>query len=230
MKTLRLLCTASAWAAVWLCNPLSVSAQSAVVDPSYSWVGYMNVYNLVGGNSAGSYLWGSPWGVADLPAAWIGTELRLAPNTSTWNPSDPYWVNNGQPNKWLEANFYVDMGTAWGGQTVTFSGSTLENSLVAPYNAVAFVKEFTPGYGWVGMNTQTLQSGTAFSVSRAIGAGNIAQFGFMVTGPNADPATVAGLGQVRIAVIPESGTLALMGLGWVALGLRCLRRDAASRC
>ena len=32
----------------------SASAQNAVVDPSLSWLGYMNVYNLVGGNSQGS--------------------------------------------------------------------------------------------------------------------------------------------------------------------------------
>ena len=200
----------------------SASAQNAVVDPSLSWLGYMNVYNLVGGNSQGSYLWGSPWAVPDLPAVWSPTEVRLGPNVSTWNPADPYWVSGGQPNKWMEANLYVDMGTAWGGQTVTFSGTTLENSLVAPYTAVAFVKEFTSGYGWVGMTTAPLSSGSGFSVSRMIAPGNITQFGFMLMGPNADPATVEGLGKVRIEVIPEPGLPALFGLG--ALGLWVGRR------
>lgn len=35
----------------------------------------------------------------------------------------------------------------------------------------------------------------------------------MLTGPNADPAAVEALGQVRIAVVPEPGVAALLGLG-----------------
>ncbi|MCX7867904.1 MAG: PEP-CTERM sorting domain-containing protein [Limisphaera sp.] len=41
----------------------------------------------------------------------------------------------------------------------------------------------------------------------------------MLTGPNADPATVDNFGKVRIAVIPEPAVLALLGLGavtWLA--------------
>lgn len=224
MKSICALLTCGAVAA-WLGISASPAlAQNAVVDPSYTWLGYMNVYDLVGGNSAGSYLWGSPWAVADLPAAWVGQELRLSPNVSTWNPGDPYWVNNGQPNKWLEANFYVDMGPAWGGQTVSFSGVSLENSLVAPYTAVAFIKEFTSGYGWVGMTTAALSTGAPFSVSRSIAPGNITQFGFMLQGPNADPATVAALGQVRIAMIPEPQVLGLLLPGILAVSLWARRR------
>ncbi|NGO40019.1 PEP-CTERM sorting domain-containing protein [Limisphaera ngatamarikiensis] len=215
MKALRYVTTTAVVAGVLSLTSLRVCAdQTGSVDPSLTWLGYMNVYDLVGGNSQGNYLWGSSWGVSDLPATWSGSELVLRPNTSTWNPSDPYWVTpGGQPNKWLEANFYVDMGTAWGGQTVTFSGQTVDNTLVSPYSAVAFIKEFTSSYGWVGMSTAPLSSGSPFLVSRPIGAGNVVQFGFMLTGPNADPAAVEALGQVRIAVVPEPGAAALLGLG-----------------
>ncbi|MEJ5237474.1 PEP-CTERM sorting domain-containing protein [Limisphaera sp. VF-2] len=219
MKTLRtLLASGLLFGAFGSLTPLA-SAQNAVVDPSLSWSGWMNVYELSGGNSQGNYLWGSGWAVNDLPAVWSATEVRLGPNVNTWNPSDPYWVVNGQPNKWMEANLYVDMGTAWGGQAVSFSGTTLENSLVGPYTAVAFIKEFTSSYGWVGMTTAALSSGQPFSVNRTIAPGNVTQFGFMLTGPNADPATVDNFGKVRIAVIPEPAVLALLGLGaviWLA--------------
>jgi len=224
MKKLRVLSLALALAAVLSLGNVRLTAQTGSVDPGLSWLGWMNVYELVGGNSAGNYLFGQAWDVNDLPALWLGTELVLSPNTSTWNPSDPYWVNNGQPNKWMEANFYVDMGTAWGGQTVTFSGQTVDNSLVAPYGAVAFIKEFTSSYGWVGMDPAPLNSGSPFTVTRTIAAGNVVQFGFMLTGPNADPATVESLGQVRIAVGPEPAMATLVGLGLATLALRRSRQ------
>lgn len=224
MKTLRSLFWAGFLAVVLSVGSDRLSAQTGSVDPGLSWLGWMNVYELVGGNSAGNYLFGQAWAVSDLPALWSGSELVLSPNTSTWNPADPYWVNNGQPNKWMEANFYVDMGTAWGGQTVTFSGQTVDNSLVAPYSAVAFIKEFTSSYGWVGMDTAPLNSGSPFTVARTIAPGNVAQFGFMLTGPNADPATVQTLGRVRIAVVPEPAMAALVGLGLASLALRRSRQ------
>jgi len=188
------------------------------VTPGSPWSGWMNVYELVGGNAQGNYLWGSGWGIADLPAVLSGGTLTLSPNVSTWNPSDPYWVSGGQPNKWMEANFYVDAGTSMGGTSLTFSGNTIANTLVTPYSAVAFIKEFTSTYGWVGMTTSPLTGGSGFSITRDIAAGNIAQYGFMTLGPNADPATVSLWGQVVIAVVPEPavGALLLLGLATVA--------------
>lgn len=207
-------------AALVLTGVAASQAANVGVTPGSPWGGWMNVYDLVGGNTQGSYLWGSGWGTADLPAVISGGTLTLGPNTSTWNPSDPYWVNGGQPNKWLEANFYVDAGTSMGGTTVTFSGNTIANTLAAPYSSLAFIKEFTSGYNWIGMTTQPLVGGTPFSITRDIGAGNIAQYGFMTLGPNADPATVGTWGQVVIAVVPEPAAGALLLLGLAGLALR----------
>lgn len=200
-------------------------AANVYVDPASAWGGFMNVYDLGAGQTQGGYLWGSGWATTDLPAGFTATALTLSPNVSTWNPADSYWVASGQPNKWMEANYYVDVGTSFAGSPVTFMGDTLSSSLVAPYTALAFIKEFTPGYGWVGMDSAPLVAGNSFSVSRTIGAGNIAQYGFILQGPNADPATVSALGTAVIAVIPEPASGALLALG--LLGIWAGRRARA---
>ncbi len=186
-------------------SALVARSQTTVqVDSTQPWVGYMNVYNNNGG-SEGAYQFGSSWGTSALTAYFVGTNyMGIIPNTNVWNPLDPYWVNtNTVPytgNKWMEANFYVDVGTAFQGQSVTFVGNPLTNSLVSPYTSLAVIKEFAPGYSFIGMTTATLTPGVPFSVNRAIGAGNITQYGFITTGPDADPATVASLGMVAVAV------------------------------
>ncbi|MCS7337880.1 MAG: PEP-CTERM sorting domain-containing protein [Verrucomicrobiae bacterium] len=207
MKKLMKLAAFNLLAAVALAN-----AATFTVDPSLSWFGWMNVWSIENG-SQGSYLWGSPWALTDLRAYMTSTTLTLAPNTNTYNPSDPYWVNpDGSGAKWMEANILIDLGTAYGGQTVTFTGYTIANTLVGPYSSIAFIKEFTPGYGWVGMTTTSLVGGAPFTVSRDISPGNIAQFGFMTTGPNANPNTADQLGTV-IILAPEPSAMVVLGLG-----------------
>src|SRR6478752_7426232 len=101
---------------------ISASAQTTLqVDSTKPWIGYMNVYNISGG-AQGGYVFGSGWGTPALTAFFTGTSTAtLLPNTNVWNPNDPFWVNtNTVPasgNKWMEANFYVDVGTALAGQT-----------------------------------------------------------------------------------------------------------------
>jgi len=193
---------------------LRAQAQTTLqVDSTKNWVGYMNVYALSGGGQ-GSYQFGNGWATNMLTAYFNGTSTAtLVPNTNVWNRNDPYWVNtNTVPdsgNKWMEANFYVDTGFTLAGQTVTFTGNVLNNTLVSPYTALAFIKEFGPGYSYVGMTTAPLSTGN-FTVTRPIGAGNICQYGFMTLGPDADPATAASLGKVVLAVNNADPSLSTM--------------------
>ena len=195
------------------------SQTTVQVDSTKPWVGYMNVYNNAGGTQGG-YMFGSAWGTGDLTAFFEGTnDVTIIPNTNQWHVLDPYWVNtNTVPYsgaKWMEANFYVDVGAAFAGQTVTFTGNVFSNTLVAPYVSQAFIKEFAPGYAYVGMTTAPLVTGSPFTVVRSINPGNIAQYGFITTGPNANPATVASLGKAVVAVNnsdPSVATLASQAL------------------
>lgn len=186
------------------------------VDSTKPWQGYMNIYNLSSG-SQGDYIYGSPWELPDLRGFFTdATYLTLTPCSNVFNITDSFWTNpDGTPNKWMEASFYVDVGTDFQGQTVTFNGSTLTNTLVSPYSSVAVIKEFAPGYAFVGQTTAALIPGEPFTVTRTIGAGNIAQYGFVTTGPDANPTNFADLGQVVIAVNNQDPSLS--GLAGQAL-------------
>ena len=190
------------------------SQTTVQVDSTKPWVGYMNWY-VNNGGTQGAFVTGSGWGTAALTAYFNGTNnVTIIPNTNCWNARDPYWVNtNTVPYsgaKWMEANFYADVGTAFAGQTVTFVGDVLTNSLVDPYVSQAFIKEFAPGYTYVGMTTAPLVAGSPFTVVRSINPGNIAQYGFITTGPDADPATIASLGKAVVAVNNADPSLATL--------------------
>lgn len=63
MKALRYVTTTAVVAGVLSLTSLRVCAdQTGSVDPTLTWLGYMNMYDLVGGNSQGNYLWGSSGG------------------------------------------------------------------------------------------------------------------------------------------------------------------------
>jgi hypothetical protein len=186
------------------------------VDSTQQWLGYMNVWQT---NGTG-YEFGNAWATADLrgafvptnsPSGWpLNTALVLRPNTNTYNPTNIYWNNpDGSPTKVLEANFYRDVFTNYGGQTVTFTGTLLSNTIpglvdghpATGWEVLAVVKEFTaPAYGWVGMNSVPLTAPGPFTVSRAIPAGGICQYGFIVKGPNTAPGSANSLTGVGILV------------------------------
>jgi hypothetical protein len=204
--------TALAICAVFGAAVQGYSQSTVQVDSTKNWVGYMNVY-AISDSGEGGYMFGNAWGTAALTAYFSGTNsITITPNTNCWNPLDNYWVNtNTVPYsgaKWMEANFYVDVGQSLAGQTVTFVGNVITDTLAAPYVSQAFIKEFTSGYGYVGMTTASLVSGSPFTVTRAISPGNVTQYGFITTGPDADPATLATLGKAVIAVNNADPSLA----------------------
>jgi hypothetical protein len=203
---------------------ISTNAQTTVgVDPSATWIGYMNVSELP--SNGGAYLWGSSWGTADLNATFSGPVLTLTPNTSIDRdvPNDPYWWvggAGGAPNKNMAASMYVQ-NDALAGQSVTFTGDVLANTLVSPYTSIVFIKAFAPDYSSFTTTSTPLVNGV-FSITLATGPGTHVQYGFDTVGPDARLATIAVLGFAQITAVPEPSTLALLGLGF--LGTMILRR------
>jgi hypothetical protein len=182
------------------------------VDPTQGWIGYMNVFDLPA--DGGGYQFGSTWGTADLQASFAGSDLTLGPCTNVWETTDTYWVQADglTPNKTMDANMYVQ-NNALAGQTVTFEGDTLANTLVSPYTCVAFIKDYNASYALVGESSTVLNPGQEFDISLATLAGDNIQYGFEMIGPDANPVTAASLGLIEVAPVPEPSTLALAAIG-----------------
>ncbi len=177
------------------------------VDPSSSWMGYMNVFELPA--NGGAYLWGSPWGVEDLRANFSGTVLTLSPNT-IGDPNEYWYIGGGAPgnpgNKIMAASMYVEppAGTL-ANQTVTFSGEVLENTLTSAHTVVAFIKDFAPDYSSFNVVSVPLEPGP-FSITLTTegNPGRHVQYGFEMVGVNVWETDVEPFGEVKVAVAAPS--------------------------
>ncbi|MCU0771808.1 MAG: immunoglobulin domain-containing protein [Verrucomicrobia bacterium] len=210
-------------AACFMGFAIFANAVTVKVDSTKTWLGFNNV---IGTNGWSSYQFGSPWALPDLratfyptnvPTGWpLRTSGVLQVNTNTYAPGTGappdtnYWnYSDGTANKLIEANLYVDAGTNYGGDTVTFQGTVLSNTIpmntigglptVSParWQVVAFIKEFSAPGVLTGITETTNLSAGAFSINRAIPAGYIAQYGFKTFGPNTGPGSpdaLTGLG------------------------------------
>lgn len=191
------------------------------VDSTLPWQGYVNAWETNGTTYATGFVY-PPEAVRGefIPAessGWpLNTLLILRPNVGTYNPDDPFWnAPDGTPNKVLEANFYRDVGTGFAGQEVTFEGTVTTNNIPEPtdgpasgWQVVAFIKEFTTSYGFIGITTAPLVEGQPFSVSRPIGANSVCQYGFYLFGPNTAPDSAAAL--TAVGVVVEDADPAIM--------------------
>jgi hypothetical protein len=181
----------------------------------------MNVSELP--SNGGGFVFGSSWGTADLTAVFSGPGLTLGPNTI--NDPNPFWYTpSGGPgamgNKIMDANFYVEDNSLFG-QSVTFQGSVLSNSLTSAHTAVAFIKDFAPDYSsFVGVSIPLAPGPFSISLNTIPLAGRHVQFGFTVNGPNVWSTDVGPYGNVLIASVPEPAAAALAGLALAAIGLR----------
>jgi hypothetical protein len=200
-------------------------AVTLTVDPGASWLGFMNVSELPA--NGGTYVFGQAWGTADLQATFSGPVLTLAPNTIA-DPAEFWYIGGGGPgapgNKIMDANFYQEMTGPLAGQTVTFTGEVLANSLTLAHTAVAFVKDFAPDYSSSITMTVALSPGV-FSVSLDTinDPARHVQFGFQMIGPNVWATDVASFGDVDITAIPEPSFAALVLLGIAGLAVRRLK-------
>src|SRR5262245_24826117 len=201
-------------AALVLCGVTSRGDVTVKVDSTKPWQGFNNVTQT---NGFASYVFGSGWATADLRANFIPTNSPsgwpfslvgvMRPNTNTYNPSNAFWnLPSGTANKLIEANWYVDVFTNFQAQTVTFQGTIISNNIplaettglpgVLPsgsWQVIAFIKEFTSTYGFIGTTTTTNLAAGAFSISRPIGPGRVCQYGFSTYGPNCAPGSPESL-------------------------------------
>ncbi len=190
---------------------------NVTVNPGLPWLGYMNVFETP--ENGGGYVFGSPWGTADLVAYFTGPVLTLAPNSV--NDPNPFWyVGGGGPgalgNKIMDANMYVEDDTL-AGQTVKFAGQVLSNSFVAGYTSVAFIKDFAPDYSSFVQTTVPLTPGP-FSLTLAATPGHHIQYGFETVGRNVWITDAPSKGFAEVTA-PEPTTLVLT-LGLAGLVLR----------
>jgi hypothetical protein len=181
----------------------SFQGQSQVtvkVDATKNWQGYMNWYST---NDA--YVAGGAWGIADLRAAFVppapnASVVVLRVNTNTYNTGGYWNLADGTPNKHLEANLYVDVGTSFAGNDVNFVGTVQTNNLPAGWTCQAVIKEFAGGYVYLGDTRDSIVGGNSFSVTRTIAPGHICQYGFLTYGPNTAPGSADSLTGASIFV------------------------------
>jgi hypothetical protein len=190
------------------------------VDSGASWIGFMNVFELP--SNGGGYVFGSSWGVPDLCATFSGSILTLTPNTI--GDPNPFWYTpSGGPgatgNKTMDASMYVETTGVFTGQTLSFTGSVLANTLVSPYTSVAFIKDFAPDYSSSISITAPMVNGV-FNISLATinDPSRHIQYGFETIGPDVWITDVAGKGLVQITAVPEPSFVALamaVIVGWM---------------
>lgn len=183
-------------------------AQNTVnVTASDTWTGYMNVFETQA--NGGAYAFGSGWGIIDLKTEIdsVANTITLYPNFNTYNASDPFWADSttGLGNKEMEASTYVEPGTTFNGQDLTFKGQVISNTLDASYSASFFIKALDPANGYAdalgGSKVIALPASGEFTVSATsaeLATGLIVQYGFVVYGLNANPADSAALGNIAI--------------------------------
>jgi hypothetical protein len=215
-----------------LCRVSQVGAATVTVDPSASWVGFMNVSDKP--QDGGTYQFGSTWGTADLTATFSGPVLTLGPNSIN-DPSNYWYTPSGGPgsvgNKTMDANMYVETTGVYTGQTLTFTGNVLSNTLVGSVNqigngwtSVAFIKDFAPNYSSSTSTTVALTPGV-FSISLPTinDPARHIQYGFETIGPDVWATDVGPYGNIQLSAVPEPATLFLVGIAAFAVGA-CRRR------
>ena len=191
------------------CQTPAGDPNTILADPTNTWNGYMNVFDLTGG-AQGGYQFGQSWGVADL-ATTLNADadymtITLEPNYNAYNADDAYWSDgSGGGNKWMEANTFVESSTEWNNADLTFTGYVYQHTLAADWTASFFVKALDPNNGYAdalgGAYLTALPTDGQFTVTvpyNELSAGLIVQAGFAVTGPNANPENQTANGRVIV--------------------------------
>ncbi|MFL9843738.1 T9SS type A sorting domain-containing protein [Flavobacterium rhizosphaerae] len=184
----------------------SISAQTDLtIDANAEWVGSMNCFDL-----SNNYLWSDAWGFDDLKAEKNTTNnsITLYPNFTWIIGEENYWVLDGQGQKIMQALPHI-VNNDLIGENITFSGNVTEYTLAAGYTVKAYINMATvldaePWYIPRGEVTFPITSTGNFTLTwntanaEGVGEANHLEYGFIVTGVNANPANMEALGNVVI--------------------------------
>jgi hypothetical protein len=207
---------------------INLKAQTVTVSPTALTLGYMNWSPVA--SDAGGYggSGSSAWGLSDLQTSFSGSTLTIQPNTNTYAPGNPYWVNaDGSGANYMDANIYNESSGTYVGTTLTFTYNVLSDSLTSPYISYAFIKDFVANYSSFTSTEVPLALGVqSISLLTSANATDNIQYGFETYGPDTQPGSTAAYLSAVIAPVPEPTSLALIGLG--ILGAYRCRRARAS--
>ena len=112
------------------------------------------------------------------------------------------------------------------GQTATFQGEVLSDTLDAGHEAYFFIKDFAGDYSTSILTYEPIVGAGPFSFSVALdpGLGRHVQYGFQIIGPNCWSTDVPSFGSIVVATVPEPASLLLV----LAAGL-IMRRPLGPR-
>ncbi|GAB4386104.1 MAG: hypothetical protein Kow0022_14210 [Phycisphaerales bacterium] len=195
-----------------------------VDDSTAPWLGFMNVFELP--ENGGGFVFGSPWGVADLPAVFDDSVPQVTMYPNSINDPNEFWyqdpTGSGNPNpggpgapgnKIMQANLYQEVTGAYSGMTVTFSGFVTSNTFTDAHQAFIFIRDFAPDFS--SLNEVMIPAAVgAFSISLDTIAdpNRHVQWGFQVVGVNVWITDIEPFGSVTFSSVPAPASIALIGL------------------
>lgn len=191
--------------ALALAFPFVSQAQNTVeVDANAAFLGFANVFETPA--NGGAFVFGSAWGVPDLQTVVDagGGTVTLQPNFNTYgdNPTDPFWVDQttGEGNKLFVGSTYVEDNSLVGSE-LTFIGGVVSNTLDPAYDVVAFIRVFNVDFSVLKEETTALVAGQNFSITytNVEAEDTTVQYGFAVSGINANPADEGALGSAIVS-------------------------------
>lgn len=181
-------------------------AQNTVtVDANAEQFGYANVFETSA--NGGGFVFGDSWGVPDLKTV-VDTganTLTLQPNYNTYGDgTDPFWVDQatGLGNKTFEGNTFVE-DVSLAGSALTFRADVSAFSIDAGYQVVAFIKVFNADFSFLKEETTAIIGTGIVTVvyTNVEPEDTTVQYGFKVTGVNANPDDEAALGSVVVSAV-----------------------------
>ncbi len=179
-----------------------VAQNTVTVDGSAEFLGFANVLETPA--NGGAFVFGSPWAVEDIKSVIdvSGNTVTLFPNFNTYdeNPTDPFWVDQvtGIGNKVFEGNTFNENNTDLVGEELTFQAEVQSFTLDPDYEVKAFIKVFNADFSVLKEESVVLTETGNFSITytNVEPEDTTIQYGFSVTGINANPDDEATLGNV----------------------------------